>query len=125
MNTKELFTINDFENLEWNPHPVFPNTIAAQIFFENGYGASLLTQIKGESATGFLSSMLSSYGSRSSGTHEIAIIKGNHKEFYFYFYEEMQDLDLVDGDEYCSRGGIWTNCDLESTIKKIKLISCL
>lgn len=125
MNTQELFTINDFENLDWKDHPVFPGTIAAQIFFENGYGASILTQTNGKPATGLFSSMMSSYGSRSNGTHEVAIIKGNPTEFYFYFYEDMSDLDLEDGDEYCSRGGIWVNCDLENTIKKIKLISCL
>ena len=125
MNTKELFTTNDFENLEWNNHPVFPGTIATQIFFENGYGASILTQTNGRPATDLFSSIMSSYGSRSTGTHEVAIITGDKEKFHFHFYEDMNTLDLEDGDDYCSKGGIWTNCNLEDTIKKIRLISCL
>jgi hypothetical protein len=126
MMTKQIFTINDFENLEWIQHPIFPNSVRATVFFDNGYGASIITEIGSKGATGLFSSFISSYGSRHAGTHEIAVIKKiNSHDSEFHMLENMDDFDSEDAHDYLSLGGIWANMNLEKTLNKVNLIACL
>jgi hypothetical protein len=127
MQTKQIFNINDFENLDWRDHNFFENAIAAQVFFDNGYGASIITQTNGEKAKGFIESFRSAYGSHEDGTYEVAVIKGNKESSGFHQLENIEDIDFNENDveEYIGSGGIWANMDLMKTIEKINLIACL
>ena len=127
MQTKQIFNINDFENLDWRDHNFFENAIAAQVFFDNGYGASIITQTDGSKAKGLMTSFLSAYGSHGDGTYEVAVIKGNKESSSFYELENIVDIDSNENDveNYIDRGGVWASLDLQKTIEKINLIACL
>lgn len=127
MQTRQIFNINDFENLDWRDHHFFENAIAAQVFFDNGYGASIITQANGEKAEGLMSSLRSAYGSHEDGTYEVAVIKGSKENSGFHQLENIEDIDFNENDveEYIGSGGIWASLDLQKTIQKINLIACL
>ena len=127
MQTKQIFNINDFENLDWRDHNFFENAIAAQVFFDNGYGASIITQTDGSKAKDFIESFRSAYGSHEDGTYEVAIIKGNKESSSFHELENIADVDhnANDVEDYIGSGGIWASLDLQKTIEKINLIACL
>lgn len=59
-----------FEDIEFEKHPNFDDGIQSRIFFENGYGVSIVKFNQG----GF-----SSYGA-SLGLYEIAVLKGDINE---------------------------------------------
>ena len=125
MQTKQIFSINDFENLDWKDHGFFQNAICTQIFFENGYGASIITQTNTRKATNIFDSFVSSYGSHKDGTYEVAIIKGNKNRYNFYELDNIEDVDSEDAEDYLYKSGIWANMNLEKTLNKINLIACL
>ena len=127
MQTKQIFNINDFENLDWRDHHFFENAISAQVFFDNDYGASIITQTDGSKAKDFIESFRSAYGSHEDGTYEVAVIKGNKESSGFHQLENIEDIDFNENDveEYIGSGGIWANMDLMKTIEKINLIACL
>ena len=127
MQTKQIFNINDFENLDWRDHNFFENAIAAQVFFDNGYGASIITQTDGSKAKDFVESFRSAYGSHEDGTYEVAVIKGNKESSSFYELENITDVDhnVNDVEDYIGSCGVWASLDLQKTIQKINLIACL
>lgn len=125
MNTQLIFSISDFENLNWEQHPIFKDTVGAKVFFSNGYGVSIVTQTEGDGATGLLSSFFKAYGSYKKATYEAAVVRGTKDKNDFIFCEDVLDLDPEDCEDYEVYGGIWVDLPLNKVLQKINLVALL
>lgn len=99
--------------LEFKQHNAFADSISGKLFFNNGYGASIITRKSNqEHSVGF-----SSYGSIDSETFELGIVQ---KDKGFIFVD-----DFSNDADYSSNGGIWPFLSKDDLFEKIRMISNL
>lgn len=89
-------TIKKFEDLEFKQHPVCPMGVISQIFFENGYGVSVIRNSF-------------SYGNEL-GLYELAILKGIKGKYEIYYDSGITD-DVI---------GYLTCSKVSSYMKKVQ-----
>ena len=105
--------LKEVGNFELKPHPQIKNVKILQIFFENGYGVSVVTlQKRGEKIN------------VDNSLYDIAIIKGNESSNNVVIVPEMEYVD-PDYDNYNSNNGVWINLDFSKIYHKAKIISLL
>ncbi len=107
-------TINlkDLGDFDFQAHPNTKNILILQIFFDNGYGISIITKIKDSKK---LSNKLS---------YDVAILKGNKNNNDLVIVPDMKYVD-PDYDNYDSNDGIWKDLEFDKLYHKAKIISLL
>lgn len=113
---KELYEIQikSLGNHKFLQHPHSKNYMILQIFFENGYGISVLTK-KPKSNKLF---------EEISSIYDIAILKGTKTDNEVVILSEMQYVD-PDYKNYEENDGVWKDLDYEKIYHKAMIVSLL
>ena len=100
--------------VQFEQHNAFQDSLSGKLFFNNGYGASIITRKSNseEQSIGF-----SAYGSIDNETFELGILE---KDKGFIVVD-----DFSDDREYSSNGGVWANLSKDDLFEKIRMISNL
>ena len=100
--------------LQFEQHDAFQDSLSGRLFFNNGYGASIITRKSSDDSD---YSGVSAYGSIDNENFELGIIE---KEKGFVFLD-----DFSDDREYSINRGIWGNLSKDDLFEKIRMISNL
>lgn len=106
--------LKDLGNFDFQSHPHTKNILILQIFFDNGYGVSIITNTKNSKKT----------HSHNTVSYDVAILKGAKNDNELIVVPDMKYVD-PDYDNYNSNEGVWKDLEFDKLYHKAKIISLL
>jgi hypothetical protein len=104
--------LKDLGSFDFQSHPQTKNILILQIFFDNGYGISVITNNK------------NSKKSYNTVSYDVAVLKGVKNDNKLVIVPDMKYVD-PDYDNYNSNEGVWKDLEFDKLYHKAKIISLL
>lgn len=106
------FNLKDLGDHYFIPHPTRKKLLIFQLFFDNGYGISVITKYSKSPFNEYMN------------FYDIAILKGVSNNNSIVVLPEMKYVD-PDYDNYEAHDGVWKDLDFDKIYHKAKIISLL